>query len=64
MSIRIVTVEEAKKMKELCDKYDEYCEYIIGKAKIPYVCDNTNEEIKQGAECAVVLVLPSKKHFN
>lgn len=64
MSIKILTIKEAEETKKRAMQYGEVCEMITGKAKSSYFCDNSGEKIDQGSECAVVLVLPSRDHFN
>lgn len=64
MSIKITTLTEAEHTKNICQKYGEVCEILIGKAKQDYLCDNSGDEIPQGTECAVVMTLPYKEHPN
>jgi len=64
MAIKIVTVEEASKVEDLCKKYNEAFEKVIGKAKKDYYCDHTGVEIPAMTKCAVIMVLPSKNHPN
>lgn len=64
MAIKILTLPEAKHTRELCDKYGEAFEMVQGIAPQDYICDNSGQVIHAGDECAVVLVLPSRKHHN
>lgn len=64
MSIKIVTVEKAKEIKKLCEKYGEHFQEIIGKAKQDYICDSSNVAIPKDTKCSVILVLTTKHHTN
>lgn len=64
MSLKITTVAESERVKHLCEQYGEVCEVLIGEAPHDYLCDNTDALIPEGSECAVVLVLPDRKHHN
>lgn len=64
MSIKILTLSEAKETKARCQKYGECCEVKIGLAKTDYQSDNSGDIIERGSLCAVVLVLPSQNHPN
>jgi len=64
MSIKIVTVEEAEKSKKTAEKYGECFEEVRGKANQDYMCDNSDKAIPKDSECSVIMILPSKKHFN
>lgn len=64
MSIKILTLKEAEETKKACEKYGEVFESVVGKASQDYICDNSGVSIPKGSECVVVMVLPSKKHFN
>lgn len=64
MSIKIVTVEKAKEIKKLCEKYDEHFEEVIGKAKRDYICDSSGVAIPKDTECSAILVLTTKHHPN
>lgn len=64
MSIKILTPEEAEHTRQLCEKYGEAFEMVQGIAPVDYICDNSGSKIHAGDQCAVVLVLPSRKHFN
>lgn len=64
MSLKILTVEEAKKTQEIADKYGEFCVYKVGKAKQAFICDHSGTRIPLHGECAAVVILPSKDHPN
>lgn len=64
MSIKILTIKEAKETELVAKQYNEHFEAVIGKAKQDYICDNSGEEIPEGEYCAAVLILPTKKHPN
>lgn len=64
MSIKVLTVEEAKQTEARARAYGEVCEVLVGKAKDNYFCDNSSEPIPKGSQCAAVMVLPYKEHPN
>ena len=64
MSIKILTLAEAEHTRIACESYGEAFEMVQGIAPQDYLCDHTGQVIHAGDECAVVLVLPSRKHHN
>ena len=54
MAIKILTVEQAKKTKDLAQKFGELYAELKGKALSDLICDFSGQEIKQGSECVVV----------
>ena len=64
MAVLILTLDQAKKVTKIAAKYNEYFEYVTGKAKQDYVCDHTGENIAKGADCAVGILLSNNNHEN
>lgn len=62
MGVKILTIEEAKKMAELAEKYSEYFAGLIGLAVKPYLCDNSGANIERGETCCACVILPYKGH--
>lgn len=64
MSVRILTIEEAKKVEQLAKKFNEYFRGVVGKAKQDFVCDNSNDVIPKGSYCVHTVLLDSYDHPN
>lgn len=64
MAIKILTLKELQVTIGRCMKYGEVYEYITGKAVTDYHCDNSDEFIAKGTECAAIMVLTHKDHPN
>lgn len=64
MSVKILTLIELESTKKRAEEYGEVCEYLIGEATQDYFCDNSDEYLPKGSECAAVMVLTHKGHPN
>lgn len=64
MSIKILTLKEAAKTQAVAKQYGECFEQVIGTAVADYICDNSNDQIPKGTQCAAVMILPFRNHPN